>query len=675
METRVNRAIVEELDADYEILSELGRGGVSIVYLARDRQLGRDVAIKVIRDAYADDPEALARLEREARTLARLNHPGIQAIYAAKRLHGGGLALVVQHLRGMTLKEALLRDGPFPAERATRVLADVAEALDYLAANGVVHRDIKPENIHLDEATGRAILSDFGIAKAVDHAADVTLAGTVIGTPAYMSPEQIDGAELDTRSDLYALGMVGYEILVGRRPWDGENLYSIIYKQKHEPLPPLESIRPDVPESLRRAIEGAIIKDRNLRWQTPRHFLDALGIEPRVIAPLPPPTYGTYFDPPDAIAYDSATAATIPFRIEPRPAPMPILLAGPSRWKRAASVTCFLLIVGGGAAVFAAMSRSSTSPFPPPRPDPTRAHTTDSPAHTTSPEVWASADSATPWAQRPAAIADDGASATPLDDPVDGPSPTRNPAVIPTDAVGPIELAKGTPIRSEFQPETPNRLPPEGPPTVAQATHARSTVRDGAIASQPPTAGERNSGSADRQPRRVSTPSTPPPIALSDSMVAPLDLMSGEITDPSRSGGWPLPAVVQGSSALAIAPVEPPPPRLTEGSAATMARPAEDDPRKPPALANSAEVTRAINAFYPPALKAAGIGGTVLVAVTVDERGIVTERSVASSSGSRLLDEAALRVAERMRFVPATTGGMPVRARAVVPIVFSARPD
>jgi TonB family protein len=674
METRVNRAIVEELDSDYEILSELGRGGVSIVYLARDRHLGRDVAIKVIRDAYADDPEALARLEREARTLARLNHPGIQVIHAAKRLPGGGLALVVQHIRGMTLKEALLRDGPFPADRATRVLADVAEALDYLATNGVVHRDIKPENIYIDEATGRAILSDFGIAKAVDHATDVTLAGTVIGTPAYMSPEQIDGAELDARSDLYSLGMVGYEILVGRRPWDGENLYSIIYKQKHEPLPPLESIRPDVPERLRRAIEGAIVKDRNLRWPTPRDFLDALGATPgAVIAPLPS-INGARYAPPDDTAHHDSLAATIPVRIEPHPSPMPILLAGPSRWRQAASATVLLLIVGGGAAVFAAMSRSSTNPFPSPRPDPALTHTIDAPALMTSPGTPAKTDPAPPWAERRATISD-AASSPPLDGTAESLASTDGLAISSAVAGNPIELVSQTTLRPDLQPERPQLLPAGGSTPAAQATDARSSERDGATAPRQPNEGEPASTPADRPPRYASTPAAPQPIAISEPLIAPLDLTRGDTTGTTRPGGVPLPSFLQGFTPPAIGPVEPPPPRRADDPATAASSSRADGPRTAPTLANASEVARAIKDFYPPVLKAAGIGGTVLVAVAVDERGIVTERSVSSSSGSRLLDEAALRVAERMRFVPATTGGNPVRARAVVPIVFSAQPE
>ena len=282
-EHSVREDIVLALGSDYDIVRELGRGGASVVYLGRDRVLGREVAIKVIRDSQSSDAEAVARFEREARTLAALQHPNIVMLYGARPLPGGSLALIMQHGEWSTLKAIIREQGPMPIDAVQQVLSDVASALVYLHRHHVVHRDIKPENIFIDSETGRALLSDFGIAKSGDARTSVTLTGVVIGTPAYMSPEQIDGGELTGRSDLYSLGMVGYEMLTGVRPWDGESLFGVIYKQKTEKLPSLVHARPDAPESLRHLIERATEKVSADRWESAQEVLAALS----TAAPVP----------------------------------------------------------------------------------------------------------------------------------------------------------------------------------------------------------------------------------------------------------------------------------------------------------------------------------------------------------------------------------------------------
>lgn len=217
--------LLAELADEYALRGEIGRGGSAIVYLAQDRSLFRDVAIKVVRPRFVGSAdEAIARLEREARTVARLQHPGIVTVHAVKRLNDGGLALVMQFVPGRTLKQVIQDDGPFPPERAERVLRDIAEALAFAHAHGVVHRDVKPENVFLDATSGRALLSDFGIAHSTEFDSRLTMDGAAIGTPAYMAPEQIDGAPANARSDLYSLGLVGWEMLTGERPWDGDAL-------------------------------------------------------------------------------------------------------------------------------------------------------------------------------------------------------------------------------------------------------------------------------------------------------------------------------------------------------------------------------------------------------------------------------------------------------------------
>ena len=264
------------LEEEYEIVSELGRGGTAVVYLAKDRALDREVAVKVIRSTYVEDEEAVARLVREARTVGQLQHPNIVMLYGTRRLDDNSLALIMQYVPGRPLKAVIRNDGPLPFKMVSAVLDDIASALSYAHRQRIVHRDIKPENIYLDEAVEVARLADFGIARHWDKDAGITLPGMAIGTPTYMSPEQIDGASLDGRSDIYSLGIVGYEMLTGQQPWAGENLYSIIYKQKREQLPALDEVRPGVPHELQEAVEGALKKRPEDRWQSAEEFLACL---------------------------------------------------------------------------------------------------------------------------------------------------------------------------------------------------------------------------------------------------------------------------------------------------------------------------------------------------------------------------------------------------------------
>jgi serine/threonine protein kinase/alpha-tubulin suppressor-like RCC1 family protein len=267
---------IRELESDYEILGELGRGGMAVVYLARDRQLGRQVAIKVIHAAAGADEQTVGRQLTEARTVAQLQHPNVVAMYAVKRLSTLGLALVMQYVPGRTLERAMREDGVFSPERTEAVLSDIVAALAYAHARGVIHRDIKPDNVFLNDDTGRALLSDFGIALSAEEGRQQLSTDMIVGTPAYMSPEQIDGLELDGRSDVFGLGLIGFEMLAGARPWLDESITDVMYRQKYEMLAPLAEVRPDTPDRLRVVIERALAKDRDERWPTAAMFLDAL---------------------------------------------------------------------------------------------------------------------------------------------------------------------------------------------------------------------------------------------------------------------------------------------------------------------------------------------------------------------------------------------------------------
>ena len=272
------------LDPDFELLGELGRGGMADVYHARDRHTGADLAVKIIHARTIEDEEALARFAREARTTSRLEHPNIVSVLTTRELEDGSLALVMPYVPGVTLRDMLRRRGPLPYDQLQRILRDVATALGAAHDAGIVHRDVKPENIFVDARDGRSLLSDFGIARAIDSETAVTKTGMAIGTPAYMSPEQIDGRNVDGQSDIFSLGLVGWEMASGRRPWAGESLYSVIYKQINEELPPISQLDPDLPRNLVLAIEGALTKDRTVRWASANEFLAQLA---RSDGPIP----------------------------------------------------------------------------------------------------------------------------------------------------------------------------------------------------------------------------------------------------------------------------------------------------------------------------------------------------------------------------------------------------
>ena len=230
----------QELNEEYEILDELGRGGMAIVFKAKEKQLEREVAIKVLPFSLAFDREFVERFQREARTSARLEHPNIIPIYRVGK-SGRIIYFVMKFLRGKPLSSILGARGSLPPGEIKRTLAEVGRALSYAHKKEIVHRDIKPDNIMFDEH-GHAVVTDFGIAKAVSGG-KLTGTGMSIGTPHYMSPEQAKAQLLDGRSDIYSLGVVAYQCLVGKVPFDGEDSFSIGYKHIMEelPTPPLDS--------------------------------------------------------------------------------------------------------------------------------------------------------------------------------------------------------------------------------------------------------------------------------------------------------------------------------------------------------------------------------------------------------------------------------------------------
>jgi serine/threonine protein kinase/alpha-tubulin suppressor-like RCC1 family protein len=277
-------AATAALEAAYEIIRELGGGGTALVYLARERATGDEVAIKVIRSRYIEDDEAQARFAREARVVAQLQHPNIVPVRAVLDLGPAGLAIVMAHVVGRTLKQMIKQDGPLSPQDTEQILRDIGSALEAAHANGLVHRDVKPENIFID-IDGRALLADFGLARSMAPDTALTMVGMALGTPAYMAPEQIDGSDLDARADVYSLGLVAWEMLIGRRAWTGEGLYAILYHQKHELPPDVRELRSDIPDRLAEVIARAIEKRRDARWDCMRDMLDALDDSSKLTLP------------------------------------------------------------------------------------------------------------------------------------------------------------------------------------------------------------------------------------------------------------------------------------------------------------------------------------------------------------------------------------------------------
>ena len=283
----------------YRIVDRLGRGGMGTVYRAVDETLHREVAIKVL-NAELNDPDIGRRFRAEAVAIARLNHPGIALIYELVQ-HEGQWLMVIEYVRGETLESLVARSGPLPTPQAAELAIQVLSALAHAHSMGVVHRDLKPPNIMITE-TGATKIMDFGIAR-VAGTEHLTSAGLLMGTPAYMAPEQVMGGEIDTRTDLYSVGVVLYHLLTGKLPFKGETPMAMVQSRIRDLPTPIRAIRQDLPAWISIVMERALERAADRRFQSADEMRDALR---RGLSGLPVEVPGAA---PDAAGVDRDDAA------------------------------------------------------------------------------------------------------------------------------------------------------------------------------------------------------------------------------------------------------------------------------------------------------------------------------------------------------------------------------
>ncbi len=275
----------------YEVLEEIGHGGMATVYRAKDRRLGRDVAVKVIHKHLRENAEVAARFVSEARAVAKLKHQNIVEVYDVSDEDDPERYLVVELVEGTTLRQLLADRKCVPAEIAAAIALEIGAALEHAHLHGVIHRDIKPENVLVNMRPpnsaregpesaqhARIKIADFGIAKLLD-AQGVTSTGQVLGSPAHMAPEQIEGGDVDARSDVFGMGVLLYECMVGRLPFDGKNPAQVLRKVLDGTFTPAERARPSIGVFLSRAVERALAREQDARFASVADFCDVLKKE------------------------------------------------------------------------------------------------------------------------------------------------------------------------------------------------------------------------------------------------------------------------------------------------------------------------------------------------------------------------------------------------------------
>ncbi len=260
------------VDGRYKILGRIGSGGMADVYLAEDTHLGREVALKVLHRRFAQDAEFVERFRREAKAAAGLQHPNVVGVFD-RGDHEGTYYIAMEHLRGRTLKEIVSTEGALDQMRVIELGIQLLHAADFAHKRGVIHRDFKPHNVIVDDLDYPKV-TDFGIARA--GASEMTETGSIMGTAQYLSPEQAQGQPVAAPADIYSIGVMLYEMLTGRLPFDGDSAVSIALKHLSEPPPPMSTGGLRIEPNLEGVVLGALAKDPAARWQSAEDFAEAL---------------------------------------------------------------------------------------------------------------------------------------------------------------------------------------------------------------------------------------------------------------------------------------------------------------------------------------------------------------------------------------------------------------
>jgi len=353
----------------YELGERLGSGGMSTVLLATDRRLERKVAIKLLAEHLADDEQFVTRFRREALSAARLVHPNIVQVYDfGLDEESGRQYIVMEYVEGSSGAEILAAEGTLDVPEAVGILSQACRGLDYAHRSGVIHRDVKPGNL-LRSRDGVVKLADFGIAKALSEESSITQVGSVLGTAAYLSPEQASGHGSNPRSDIYALGVVCYQFLSGRLPYEAQSITELALKQQREAPPLLSDLNPEVNPELAAAVDRALELEPEARYETAEELRLALADGARGVAPE---TSATSVSTPRTAATRVVQAtgdqpATSVQRREPRqPAPRAATAAAVAEQPRrkrgwVAPTIVLLLALAVGAAAFIYITGSSSS--------------------------------------------------------------------------------------------------------------------------------------------------------------------------------------------------------------------------------------------------------------------------------------------------------------------------
>jgi predicted Ser/Thr protein kinase len=269
-------SVTDEVIAErYELEGLVGTGGMSSVYKARDRLLERRVALKILHPHHASDADFVERFRKEARSVAQLSHPNIVTVIDRGDADGRQF-IVFEYVEGENLKELVTREGPLPLRRALELALQVGRGLAFAHSNGLVHRDVKPQNV-LMNGDDQAKVTDFGIARSIDVDVSVTQTGTVLGTSAYIAPEQASGGEITPQTDVYSLGVVLYELLTGEVPFPGESFVAVAMKHINDPPPSLVERRPETPPRLAAAVDRALAKEPGERFASMDEFIAELS--------------------------------------------------------------------------------------------------------------------------------------------------------------------------------------------------------------------------------------------------------------------------------------------------------------------------------------------------------------------------------------------------------------